>query len=378
VLRNGLLAAGAVSLSGVDLSALAAGDGEGEVALPFLEPMEVNPGKPMVNWDTLKDWITPKDDLYAVSHYGMTKVPVEGYELEIGGLVEKPRKLSLDDIKALPKKSVTATLECSGNGAGKTFLGAIGNVTWTGTPLAPLLKECGILPKAVEAAFWGADHKVEKIRGNDFDQNFARTLSIADASRDDLLLAYEMNGQPLSPGHGFPLRLIVPGWYGIAWVKWLSRIELRDRRLMNRFMARDYVTIRGEELPGGKVAWKESSVGPMNIKSFVARVVKRKDGTLVISGAAWSGMSPVKGVEVKIDNGEWQKADVDTAHTEPYTWRFWTYAWKDAAAGEHTIVSRAIAADGTIQPAADDPAIALKKTYWEANEQWPRKIKVGG
>ena len=144
----------------------------------------------------------------------------------------------------------------------------------------PIIKQAGILPQAVEAAFWGVDHKSEKIRGADYDQNFAWKvlLSIAYATRDDLMLAYEMNGQPLSPGHGFPLRLIVPGWYGIAWVKWLNRIELRDHRLMNRFMARDYVTIRGEPLKNGQTAWKESSVGPMNIKSFVACIIKHKTG----------------------------------------------------------------------------------------------------
>src|SRR5438132_4377261 len=129
--------------------------------------------------------------------------------------------------------------------------------------------------------------------------------------REDVILAWEMNGKPLAAGHGFPLRLVVPGWYGIAWVKWLTRIELRDRRLMNKFMARDYVTIRGEEQPDGSVAWKESSVGPMNVKSFVAKVVKRKTGAITITGAAWSGLTPLKAVEVKIDNGDWLGATID-------------------------------------------------------------------
>jgi DMSO/TMAO reductase YedYZ molybdopterin-dependent catalytic subunit len=196
-----------------------------------------------------------------------------------------------------------------------------------------------------------------------------------DAMRDDVILAYEMNGQPLAVGHGAPLRLVVPGWYGIAWVKWLQRIEVRDKRLMNRFMARDYVTIRGEENAEGKTEWKETSVGPMNLKSVVARVVKR-DGKIFISGAAWSGMTPVKAVEVKVDEGDWVGADMDASHSEPFTWRFWTMEWKGAKAGEHSIVSRAVDEKANIQPAADDPAIKLKKTYWEANQQWVRRVKI--
>jgi DMSO/TMAO reductase YedYZ molybdopterin-dependent catalytic subunit len=376
LIRTGIYAAAVAALSQLPLRAFGAVDADGDVAIPFLEPLTVPPGKHMLHWDELKDWITPSDQLYDVSHYGMATVPAEGYKLEIAGLFEKQNSLTLDEIKALPKKEVTATLECSGNGVNKSFCAAIGNVTWAGTPLAPWLKECGLAPEAVELAFWGADKKKEKIRDADYEQNFARALSIPDAMRDDLILAYEMDGKPLTSGHGFPLRLVVPGWYGIAWVKWLTRIEARDHRLMNRFMARDYVTIRGEESPDGKVAWKESSVGPMNLKSFVAKVTKRKDGTLTISGAAWSGLTPVKAVEVKIDDGDWQGATIDDSQKDAFTWRFWSLDWKSPQPGEHTITSRAIDAKANIQPSSDDPAMKLKKTYWEANQQWPRKIKI--
>jgi DMSO/TMAO reductase YedYZ molybdopterin-dependent catalytic subunit len=377
VIQRGVWAAAAVAVARLPLRAFGAADeAAGDQVIPFLEPHVVPPGKAMLHWDELKDWITPLDQLYGVQHYGVTKVDGGSYRLEIGGLVDRPKTLELDEIKKLPKKEVIATLECSGNGAGKDFCGAIGNVRWGGTPLAPLLKECGIAAEAIEVAFWGADHKAEKIRDGTYEQNFARALPMADALREDLILAYEVNGQPLSAGHGFPLRLIVPGWYGITWVKWLQRIEVRDRRLMTRFMARDYVTIRGEERPDGSVAWKESSVGPMNLKSFVARVVRRKEGTITITGAAWAGLTAVKAVEVKIDEGEWKGAKIDESHSEPYTWRFWSFDWKNAAAGEHTIVSRAIDEKANVQPAADDPAIKLKKTYWEANQQWPRRVRL--
>src|SRR5205807_5918558 len=138
-----------------------------------------------------------------------------------------------------------------------------------------------------EAVFLGADEKVEKIREKEYRQHFARSLALPEAESGAILLAYEMNGRPLEKSHGAPLRLIVPGWFGIAWVKWLTRIELLDRRYMSKYMAREYVTIRGEE-HADKTVWRETSVGPMDVKSVVARVARRKDGSLRVSGAAWT------------------------------------------------------------------------------------------
>jgi DMSO/TMAO reductase YedYZ molybdopterin-dependent catalytic subunit len=226
-------------------------------------------------------------------------------------------------------------------------------------------------------AFWGADTGKEQIRKQDVDQNFARTLGMTDALRDDILLGYEMNGQPLSPGHGAPVRLIVPGFYGIAWVKWLMQVEVRERRLMNRFTARDYVTLRGQE-KDGKTTYTETAVGPMNVKSLVARVARRKDakdGTIRVSGAAWT-QGKIKSVELKIDDGDWTPVKLDEAHAGSHAWVFWSYDWKDAKAGEHTLTSRATDDRGRVQPTADDPEIRLKKTYWEAYAQLPRKIKL--
>jgi DMSO/TMAO reductase YedYZ molybdopterin-dependent catalytic subunit len=186
----------------------------------------MNPKRPMLEWAQLSDWITPNEQLFAVSHYGTPTVEAAGWHLEISGLVKRPKQFSFDEIKSRPRKSIVATLECSGNSSNPGFLGAIGNLRWTGTPLGPLLKECGLSARGIEVVFFGADEKVEKIREQDFSQNFARSLSTKDALSDDVLLAYEMNGEPLSAAHGAPLRLIVPGWFGIAWVKWLTRIEV--------------------------------------------------------------------------------------------------------------------------------------------------------
>src|SRR2546425_1097938 len=346
--------------------------GADETVVPFLD---AQPKGKMLYWQDLTSWITPNDQLYSVSHYGTPEVDPGGWRLEISGLLKKPKTLSFPQIKARKRKTVTATLECSGNSSNPGFAGAIGNVKWTGTPLAPLLKECGPLDRAIEVVFFGADEKVEKIRDKEYPQNFARSLSIRDALRDDILLAYEMNDQPLEKGHGAPLRLVVPGWFGIAWVKWLTHIELLDRRYMSKYMAREYVTIRGEEREG-KTIWRETSVGPMDVKSVVARVVRRKDGSLRVSGAAWTDGTPLQRVDLKIDNGNWTSVDLDKRRQSKYSWTFWSYDWKIPTAGEYTLVSRALDAEGRVQPSGDDPEIKLKRTDWEANQQWVRKIRI--
>jgi DMSO/TMAO reductase YedYZ molybdopterin-dependent catalytic subunit len=347
----------------------------GEQLVPFLDPQPVDPKRPMLKWEGLTDWITPDANFFAVSHYHTARVSADDWKLRVEGLVGKPIELSLEQIKSRPVREITATLECSGNGASATFMGAVGNARWTGTSLADLLKDSGVKPEAIEVAFWGADAGKEKIRDHEYEQNFARALPLAEATREDVILAWEMNGKPLSPEHGFPLRLIVPGWYGIAWVKWLSRIELRDRRLMNRFMARDYVTLRGQK-DGDKIEWKESSVGPLNVKSLVGRVTRRPDGSVHVTGAAWAN-DRITRVDLRVDDGPWVQTELDDQNkSAPHAWAFWSYDLKNPSPGEHTLVSRATDAKERIQPRVDEDVIQLKKTYYEANQQYPRKIKL--
>ncbi|MEX0642905.1 MAG: molybdopterin-dependent oxidoreductase [Pirellulales bacterium] len=276
------------------------------------------------------------------------------------------------------------TLECSGNGSSPGFMNAVYNSRWTGTPLAPLLKECGIKPGALEVVFFGHDSKAETLRKDTpreltVEVPFGRSLSLDDALRLDLLLAYERNGGPFLKRNGYPLRLIVPGWYGIANVKWLRRIEVRDRRYMGRFMGRDYVTVRGER-HGDEVVFVESSVTKMNLKSVVARVTRRAtaDGRvpLKVYGAVWGDGTPLKRVEVRLDDGDWREAVLDEKPREKFSWRFFSLDLGAIEPGNHTVVSRAIDENGRIQPAAEDDEIALKKTYWEANQQWPRVVQV--
>lgn len=370
------VAAAALALSHSPWSLLGGEDPvAGETLIPFLDAQPVNPKRPMLEWTKATDWITPKEQLFAVSHYGTPTVDAAKWQLAISGLVKQPKKFPLGEIKARRRKSIVATLECSGNSSTASFLGAIGNLRWTGTPLAPLLRECGLHARGSEIVFFGADEKVEKIREQEFPQNFARSLARQDALSEDVLLAYEMNGEPLSVAHGAPLRLIVPGWFGVAWVKWLNRIEVLDRRYMSKYMAREYVTIRGEERDG-RTIWRETSVERIDVKSIVARVVRKREGALRVSGAAWTDGTPLKKVEVKIDDGAWRPARLDRRQQSRFAWNFWSLDLSALASGEHTLVSRATDAEGRSQPAAEDGDIRLKKTYWEANQQYPRRIEV--
>ena len=204
-----------------------------------------------------------------------------------------------------------------------------------------------------------------------FTANFARSMPLADAMSPVNMLCYEMNGEPLSADHGFPCRLIAPGWFGVANVKWLTRIEVVNHRFLNRFMGRDYVTIR-EEQRDGKTIYMETTVGRQLIKSAPARVIER-DGRYQIQGMAW-GPNPITTVEVKIDNSGWTKAKLAQSKSS-FEWQAWTLEWSPGP-GDHTITSRAIDTAGTAQPAMDDPVIANKKTYWESNGQLTRHVRI--
>jgi DMSO/TMAO reductase YedYZ molybdopterin-dependent catalytic subunit len=186
-----------------------------------------------------------------------------------------------------------------------------------------------------------------------------------------------MNGEPLPEKNGFPIRLIAPGWYGVANVKWLTRIEVRNQRHAGNFMARDYVTIR-EEPRNGQPLWTFSTVRHDRLKSAPARVVRR-GSRYVVLGVAWG--APIAAVEVRIDNGPWLPARLfgPVAHTRNrrgLAWRFWTFGWEMAAAGQHMVTSRAFDADGNVQPAPDDPFLASKVTLWESNGHITRQILI--
>ncbi|WP_200822109.1 sulfite oxidase [Caballeronia arvi] len=344
--------------------------------MPWLDQPPENPSGGVVEnlprWEDLTSWITPNKSFFRVAHYNKPIIDATAWNLEITGSVKKPVTLTLPAIKALPRQEVVFTLECSGNHGFPWFTSGIGTAKWAGTPLAPLLKQAAVRDQASEVVFWGSDEGVEEVRQIRMPQHFARSMSLTDAMDSNVLLCYEMNGVSLSPSHGFPVRLIAPGWYGIANVKWLKRIEVRQARFMNRFMARDYVTIR-EEQHNGQTVFAETSVGRALIKSLPARVT-RKDGQYQIVGAAWG--APIARVEVKVDDGPWREATIDRSHQAEFAWKIWSVKWENATPGEHKITSRAIDARGNVQPAMDDPRIATKRTYWESNGQVTRRIQL--
>lgn len=352
----------------------------GETVVPWLDQPADNPVPEVIKnqlvWEDMNTWITPNDKFFSIAHFDRPKIDAGQWKLEIDGLVKTPMTLTLADIKKRPRREVTFTVECSGNTGLPFFDGGIGNANWAGTPLAAILEEAGVKSEGIEVVFWGTDvgdiEFGDKSRDVKMHQNFARSMSLADAMDPKNLLCYEMNGAELPADNGFPLRLIAPGWYGIANVKWLKRIEVRDRRFMSKLMARDYVTIR-EEDHNGETVWAETSVGRALLKSAPARVT-RGDAGYRITGAAWG--APIDRVEVKIDDGPWMPATFDLSEQAEFAWKIWYLDWADAASGEHSITSRAIDANGNIQPAMDDPWIAKKHTYWESNGQVTRRVLV--
>jgi DMSO/TMAO reductase YedYZ molybdopterin-dependent catalytic subunit len=349
----------------------------GEEVLPWLDQPAENPvpdilGTPIL-WENIDSWITPNAEFFTVKHYTQPEIDPATWQLNIGGLVGNPLTLSLADLMARESREVTFTLECSGNHGLPFLTGAIGNAVWTGTPLAPLLQEAGILAEGSEVVFFGTDTGPETVNDLQLTEQFARGMSLAEAMDPRNILCWGMNGEPLPAAHGAPLRLIAPGWYGIANVKWLQRIEILDRPWEGRFMAREYVTIREEERNGNRLA-RYTLVGHARLKSAPARVT-RLDGQHRIVGAAWG--APIAEVEVRIDDGPWLAATIEGQDDDQHTWEFWTLDWDQPTAGEHTITSRAIDVDGNIQPAMDDPFIANKLTFWESNGQVTRRVNTG-
>jgi DMSO/TMAO reductase YedYZ molybdopterin-dependent catalytic subunit len=319
-------------------------------------------------------FITPVDDFFAVQHYGPTQVDLASYKLRLSGLVNKPVELSLEELKHRPRTELIAGFECSGNNSGRLNTLA-GNARWVGTSVAALLKDAGLKSTAREAVFFGADHGTEEIahggQPQKYEQNFARSLALGDAMNPDVLLVWEMNGAPLPTKNGGPVRLLVPGWYGVCNTKWLNHIQIQDRRFMGRFMARDYVTIM-EEKDGDQTIWEETSVSRIQLKSMVGRLT-RSGGKFLATGFALNDGTPLRSVEIRVDDGPWQPAAMDRENTK-YSWKLFTYEFAGPASGMHTIVSRATDANGAVQP--EEAGLQSKKSRWENNGQFVRKFKV--
>jgi DMSO/TMAO reductase YedYZ molybdopterin-dependent catalytic subunit len=208
-------------------------------------------------------------------------------------------------------------------------------------------------------------------------QQFARSITLENAMKPEPMLAWALNGKPLDREHGAPLRVIMPGWYGVANVKWLAEIHLQENRFLGNFQARWYRTVRAVggsgELTDADTQFVETEVTRMNLKSVIGRVRKTGDSHQVL-GFVLNDGTPLRSVEVKIDEGPWQKATLDPSNTQ-FSWKMFSYRWDGAIPGEHTIVSRATDAKGAVQPTAAE--LARKKTFLEDNSQFPRKVRIG-
>jgi DMSO/TMAO reductase YedYZ molybdopterin-dependent catalytic subunit len=203
--------------------------------------------KGLTPWERLDSQITPNNKFFSIAHYNRPQIDAKTWQLEIAGQVKNQTSITLDQLKTMPRQEVTFTLECSGDNGLPFFQSGVGNARWAGTSLAEVLKAAQIKDDALEVVFFGADQGEEVVHQATpleykFTTNFARSMPVADVMSPVNMLCYEMNGDSLPLDHGFPCRLIAPGWFGIANVKWLTRIEVVNRRFLNRFMGRDYVT----------------------------------------------------------------------------------------------------------------------------------------
>ncbi len=301
--------------------------------------------------------ITPVGMHYLLIHFDIPFVDPATYEIPIGGLVREPLRLTLEDIKVRPKVTEPVMMECAGTGRSHAsprtvfvpwFDGAIGCAEWTGTPLGPILEEAGLLDEAVEVLFTGHDRGIQE----GVEQNFERSLTTEEAMGDGVMLAYEVNGQPLPPQHGAPLRLIVPDWYGMASVKWLKGITAIGEPFDGFQQGNKYRYKRSEDEKGTPVTRKEprALMQPPGIPSQLGRSRYVEAGRIPIEGRAWSGWGLVERVEFSPDGGyTWD----DVALGEPvgrYAWRPWFYEWDAREPGEYELCARATDAAGSTQP----------------------------
>jgi sulfane dehydrogenase subunit SoxC len=297
--------------------------------------------------------ITPTGMHYLLIHWDIPEVDPSSWRLSVGGAVSQPLTLSLEDLRARPAVTMPVTLECAGNGRarfsprpeGQPWLHeAIGTAEWTGTPLRGLLDEASVGRDAVDVVFTGADVGIQ----GDVRQEYQRSLSVDDATRDEVLLAYGMNGRPLEPQHGAPLRLLVPGWYGMTSVKWLTRIEVLTRPFEGFQQQEAYRMQQGDEL-GAYVTrmLPRALMIPPGITDYPFRRRYLPPGPVTVKGRAWSGVGSIVRVEVGVD-GSWAESKLDEA-VGRYAWCGWSFDWNPSA-GSHELSCRATDDAGNTQP----------------------------
>jgi sulfane dehydrogenase subunit SoxC len=324
------------------------------ISLEELQLAARNHGMPLeaLRWD-----VTPIGLHYLLTHYDIPDVDAADWRLSVEGLVERLLTLSLDDLRARPAVEVAVTMECAGNGRAHVephvvsqpwLLEAVGTARWRGVAVSALLEEAGVKEGALEVLFTGLDRGVE----GEEEQAYERSLPVAGLLEGDALLAYEVNGVPLPPQHGYPLRLVVPGWYGMTSVKWLSCMTVLDEPFGGYQMRHSYRVRHEEDEPGEPITAMapRSLMIPPGIPEFLSRARVVATGRCEILGRAWSGAAGIAGVDVSTDGGRtWVPAELGDAALGRWAWRSWRFAW-DAEPGEHELCCRARDAAGTEQP----------------------------
>jgi DMSO/TMAO reductase YedYZ molybdopterin-dependent catalytic subunit len=380
-LRLGMAAAGLTLVPEWALPARA----QGEVDVPFTDfPATFVTGpadgaRRVLDIRKIDGLITPADQFFFIQHYDKPQLDGAAYRLKLTGLFTKPAELSLADLQSMRAVDVVNGYECSGNSPrGMQGLSSCGR--FTGVRLRDVLRRVGVDDRAREVVFFGADKGPEDVvfrqQTLKLVQQFGRSITIENAMKAEPILAWSLNGKPLDRDHGFPLRVIMPGWYGVANVKWLSEIHLQEERFLGNYQARHYRTVWAVggtgELTDTATQFVEREVSKLNLKSVIARVRKSADAH-TIHGFVLNDGTPLRSVEVKVDDGPWQRATLDPANTQ-YSWKLFSYRWQGATPGEHTLVSRATDANGVVQPTATE--LARKKTFLEDNSQFPRKVMI--
>jgi DMSO/TMAO reductase YedYZ molybdopterin-dependent catalytic subunit len=300
--------------------------------------------------------VTPVGMHYLVIHFDIPPADDASWAVEVDGLVDRPLTLSMDDVRSRPAVTRPVTMECAGNGRALMppraesqpwLLEAVGNSEWTGTPLPPILEEAGIRPDAIELVFTGADHGIQ----GGIEQDYQWGFSLGDILRDDVVLAYELNGLPLPPQHGYPIRLLVPDWYGMCSVKWLRRITAVAQPF-DGFQLSSYQIRQRADTPGDPVTKKavRALMVPPGFTDFPARERFLDAGRCDLTGRAWSGWGHIDRVQVSVDGGRsWADAELGPRPVSPWSWRAWSFEWT-ATPGEHGLLVRATDEAGNEQP----------------------------
>jgi DMSO/TMAO reductase YedYZ molybdopterin-dependent catalytic subunit len=310
-------------------------------------------------FSTLNSFITPNERFYVRNHFGIPKIEANNWRLQVEGAVERPFEITYDELLKMPSQTVTATLESAGNN--RVFLprergvqwelGAVGTAQWTGVPLSAVLERAGVRNEAIEVVFEGADAgEVREEPRSPGSVRFARSIPLAKARQPEVLLAYKMNGVDLPAAHGFPVRAIVPGWYGMASVKWLTRLLVSSVPFRGYFQTMDYVI--WERRNGMPLL---STMGEMQVKAQIARPamyeVVQANTPYRVFGAAWAGESDVTQVEISADDGRtWNQAALLGSPTR-FAWRLWEYRWQTPSrGGRYNLMARATDSGKRVQP----------------------------